>query len=196
MSARQVSIPAIALWTMAALAGHHASASEKFDGFSFITGEEIYKLCRSGEASDQRACAMYVCGMADGWQTEFLFTGKKPFQYCLRAGTTCQELGALIPKFWMKIHGFASPLPVGWFPPLWSKRSHVPDGAYSPRTASFDSRASFGRADNPFDRSAIESSGAARRRAAGLSRMRSVLIARGKPPYPEPRLKGASRRTQ
>jgi hypothetical protein len=99
MSARQVSIPAIALWTMAALAGHHASASEKFDGFSFITGEEIYKLCRSGEASDQRACAMYVCGMADGWQTEFLFTGKKPFQYCLRAGTTCQELGALIPKF-------------------------------------------------------------------------------------------------
>jgi len=99
MTARRVSIFAIALWTAAVLAAQQVNASEKFDGFLFIMGEEIDKLCRSGEASDQRACAMYVCGMVDGWQTELIIAGKKPFQYCLRVGTTCQELGALIPKF-------------------------------------------------------------------------------------------------
>src|SRR5260370_40151612 len=87
------------MWGLAAAGVPAVKASEKFDGFSFITGEEIYNLCRSGEASDQRACAMYVCGLVDGWQTEFLFTGKKYFQFCLPAGVTCQVLGASVPKF-------------------------------------------------------------------------------------------------
>ena len=47
MTARRVSILAIALWTAAVLAAQHVNASEKFDGFLFIMGEEIDKLCRS-----------------------------------------------------------------------------------------------------------------------------------------------------
>jgi len=91
-------------WQCGAFAGQQATASEEFDGFSFITGEEIDKLCRSGQASDQRTCAMYICGMVEGWQVEWIVTGKRPFRdnggaYCLRAGVTCQELSALVPRF-------------------------------------------------------------------------------------------------
>lgn len=96
---RRICILTAATCALAVLGAQNARASEKFDGFSFISGEEIYKLCRSGEASDQHACAMYVCGMIDGWQMEYIVTGKKPYQFCLRAGTTCSELGALVPKF-------------------------------------------------------------------------------------------------
>ena len=96
---RQICILALAMWATAIPSVKIVYASEKFDGFSFLTGEEIYKLCRSGEASDQRACAMYVCGMVDGWQAEEIINHKKSFQYCLRAGVTCKELGASIPKY-------------------------------------------------------------------------------------------------
>lgn len=61
-----------------------ASASEQFDGFFFTSGEEIYRLCSSSDSKDIAACQNYVCGMVDGWQTEYVITGRRYFNFCLK----------------------------------------------------------------------------------------------------------------
>jgi hypothetical protein len=96
---RLASAPFAAACALIALNPLNAFAADKFDGFFFMSGQELDQMCRSQISSEQRACATYVCGMVDGWQTEEIVNHKKPFQYCLRVGTTCQELGASIPKY-------------------------------------------------------------------------------------------------
>src|SRR5436305_14603375 len=36
-----------------------ASSDEKYNGWTFFLGSELYKMCKSGNASDRRGCTMY-----------------------------------------------------------------------------------------------------------------------------------------
>jgi hypothetical protein len=76
-----------------------SQANTIYDGWTFFMGSELYTLCKSGNPLNQRSCAMYICGMIDGWSAESIVNrGNKTYKICLPKGTTCDQLVAAVVK--------------------------------------------------------------------------------------------------
>jgi hypothetical protein len=85
------------LWTVAIVVlvatGSRASHSdEKYNGWTFYSADELYRICKSQDVGDHRACTSYVCGVLDGWSAEYILNGRKTYSICLPEGATCQRL--------------------------------------------------------------------------------------------------------
>lgn len=74
-------------------------ASDKYDGFSFYLGEEIYQTCRSKDDNSRQACAAYVCGAMDAWSADYILNRRKTYSICLPVGTTCRQLADVTLKY-------------------------------------------------------------------------------------------------
>jgi len=75
-------------------------------GSSFYSGEELSRLCKSNDPTEQRECSAYICGVYDGWLTLEII-GKLPrdrnlpYDICLPNKTdavTCEQLRQAVVK--------------------------------------------------------------------------------------------------
>ena len=73
-----------------------AMAGETYDGWMFFDGTELRELCKSSQPEKRKYCAMYICGMIDGWAAEYVITGKKFYRICLPKGTNCDQLATTV----------------------------------------------------------------------------------------------------
>ena len=86
----------LAYCALATFYAHPLNASDFFDGLDFYSGRDLYAWCRSSDPRDQRACEAYICGVLDAWSLQFTVLHKRPYSYCLPAGTTCKQLSGLL----------------------------------------------------------------------------------------------------
>jgi hypothetical protein len=69
-------------------------------GSGFYSGEELFRLCTSKDALEQRECSAYICGVYDGFDTLYILgqvpnDRNMPYDICLpnKAGAvTCEDL--------------------------------------------------------------------------------------------------------
>jgi Rap1a immunity proteins len=69
-------------------------------GTGFYSGEELFRLCTSKDALEQRECSAYICGVYDGFDTLYILgqvpnDRNMPYDICLpnKAGAvTCEDL--------------------------------------------------------------------------------------------------------
>jgi hypothetical protein len=73
-----------------------AVAGETYDGWMFFEGTELRELCSSSQIEKRKSCAMYICGMIDGWAAEYIITGKKLYRICLPKNVTCDQLAIAV----------------------------------------------------------------------------------------------------
>jgi hypothetical protein len=75
-------------------------------GSDFYSGEELFKLCTSNDALEQRQCSAYICGVYDGFNTLYILgqvpnDRNPPLDICLpnKAGAvTCEDLKSAVLK--------------------------------------------------------------------------------------------------
>jgi hypothetical protein len=76
-----------------------SSAADKYDGWDFYSGEELYRTCKSKDAADQQTCSAYVCGVMDAWTTQYILGEKKTYPICLPmlpGALTCGQMGETV----------------------------------------------------------------------------------------------------
>ena len=81
--------------------GSIAVAADKYDGWIFYSGDELYRTCKSGDPADQQTRTAYVCGTMDAWTARYILTGKKLYPICLPTlpgTTTCARLADIVTK--------------------------------------------------------------------------------------------------
>ena len=76
-----------------------AQRNDQYDGRPAFSGEELYNWCRSADPIDRRACAVYMCGLNDGWSASLMIDRKRPYRFCPRQGVLCQRLGEVALKY-------------------------------------------------------------------------------------------------
>lgn len=71
-------------------------AKDKYNGWSFISADELYQMCTSKNSEDHRACTAYICGVIDAWSAEYILGAKVAYSICLPTGITCEDLSVVV----------------------------------------------------------------------------------------------------